>query len=146
MAIGSLATAGTLGILIPPSITMVVYAVAAEASIIRVFLAGFMPGFVLMALFSGYISWLGLLQPRPDAAARRRDRTFLREAAANARSLIPCMLLIVFVVWVLVAGWATATECAAYGVLGSLVMAWLSRTLTWQQLPRSLAAARGPAA
>src|SRR5688572_22007516 len=57
MALGSLATAGTLGILIPPSITMVVYAVAADASIIRVFLAGFLPGLLLMALFSGYIAW-----------------------------------------------------------------------------------------
>ena len=54
LALGSLATAGTLGILIPPSITMVVYAVAADASIIRIFLAGFLPGFLLMALFSGY--------------------------------------------------------------------------------------------
>ncbi|MBV9080521.1 MAG: TRAP transporter large permease subunit, partial [Elusimicrobia bacterium] len=53
IALGALATAGTLGILIPPSITMVVYAVAAEASIIRIFLAGFIPGFVLMLLFSG---------------------------------------------------------------------------------------------
>src|SRR6187402_1615368 len=70
LALGSLATAGTLGILIPPSITMVVYAVAADASIIRIFLAGFAPGFLLMALFSGYIMWWALrnpeLQPPPD--------------------------------------------------------------------------------
>ncbi len=59
MAIGSLAGAGTLGILIPPSIIMVVYAVAADVSIIRVFLAGFIPSLVLMALFSGYIDVLG---------------------------------------------------------------------------------------
>src|SRR6202008_2554627 len=57
MVLGSLATAGTLGILIPPSITMVVYAVAADASIIRIFLAGFLPGALLMLLFSGYIGW-----------------------------------------------------------------------------------------
>src|SRR5688572_12119708 len=63
LALGSLATAGTLGILIPPSITMVVYAVAADASIIRVFLAGFLPGFLLMALFSGYIGWWALRNP-----------------------------------------------------------------------------------
>ena len=60
LAIGSLATAGTLGILIPPSITMVVYAVAADASIIRIFLAGFLPGLLLMLLFSGYIGWWSL--------------------------------------------------------------------------------------
>jgi tripartite ATP-independent transporter DctM subunit len=63
LALGSLATAGTLGILIPPSITMVVYAVAAEASIIRIFLAGFIPSFIVMALFSGYIAWWALRHP-----------------------------------------------------------------------------------
>jgi len=63
IALGSLATAGTLGILIPPSITMVVYAVAAEASIVRIFLAGFLPGFLLMALFSGYIAWWAWRNP-----------------------------------------------------------------------------------
>src|SRR3982751_4253640 len=71
ITLGSLATAGTLGILIPPSITMVVYAVAADASIIRIFLAGFLPGFLLMALFSGYIIWWSLRNPEqvppPDA-------------------------------------------------------------------------------
>ena len=61
--LGSLAAAGTLGILLPPSIIMVVYAVAAEVSIIKVFLAGFIPGFVLMLLFSGYIVVWALLNP-----------------------------------------------------------------------------------
>lgn len=69
IALGSLATAGTLGILIPPSITMVVYAVAADASIIRIFLAGFLPGFLLMALFSGYIIWWSLRNPDKVPAA-----------------------------------------------------------------------------
>src|SRR5712675_1489369 len=69
LALGALATAGTLGILIPPSITMVVYAVAADASIIRIFLAGFLPGFVLMALFSGYIDWWSIRNPEKVPAA-----------------------------------------------------------------------------
>jgi tripartite ATP-independent transporter DctM subunit len=60
LAMGSLAAAGGLGILIPPSITMVVYAVAADASVVRLFLAGFLPGFLLMGLFSGYIMWWSL--------------------------------------------------------------------------------------
>src|SRR5688500_14805143 len=118
IALGSLATAGTLGILIPPSITMVVYAVAADASIIRVFLAGFVPGFLLMALFSGYIIWWSLrnpaLVPAPDAP------TSFREKITLSGNLIPCAALIVFIVWVLIAGYATATECAAYGVAGAL--------------------------
>jgi tripartite ATP-independent transporter DctM subunit len=129
MAIGSLATAGTLGILIPPSITMVVYAVAADASIIRIFLAGFLPGFLLMALFSGYIVWWSLAHPHRVPAAD--PPTTLIEKIRRSGNLIPCGVLILFIVWVLVAGWATATECAAYGVLGSLAVAAWSRTLTW---------------
>jgi len=130
LAIGSLATAGTLGILIPPSITMVVYAVAADASIIRIFLAGFLPGFLLMVLFSGYIAWWSLRHPDrvPPAGP---DLPFL-EKVRRSGNLIPVTLLIVFIVWVLIAGWATATECAAYGVLGSLVIAAWSRSLTWR--------------
>src|SRR5262245_12979600 len=130
IAIGSLATAGTLGILIPPSITMVVYAVAADASIIRIFLAGFLPGFLLMALFSGYIMWWSLRHPHKVPAADP-PTTFV-EKIRRSGNLIPCTVLIVFIVWVLIAGWATATECAAYGVVGSLAVAAWSRTLTWK--------------
>jgi len=130
IALGSLATAGTLGILIPPSITMVVYAVAADASIIRIFLAGFLPGFLLMGLFSGYIAWWSIRNPGktppPDA-----PMSFWQKVKASG-NLIPCAVLIIFIVWVLVAGYATATECAAYGVVGSLALAAWSRSLTWQ--------------
>ena len=129
IAIGSLATAGTLGILIPPSITMVVYAVAADASIIRIFLAGFLPGFLLMALFSGYIAWWSIRNkekmPPPEPA------TTFKEKMRLSKNLIPCALLIVFICWSLIAGWATATECAAYGVVGSLALAMWSKSLTW---------------
>ena len=130
LAIGSLATAGTLGILIPPSITMVVYAVAADASIIRIFLAGFLPGFLLMLLFSGYIGWWSLRHP--DQVPPADPPTSFREKIRLSGNLIPCGLLIIFIVWVLVAGWATATECAAFGVLGSLAIAAWGRSLTWQ--------------
>ncbi len=129
LAIGSLATAGTLGILIPPSITMVVYAVAADASIIRIFLAGFLPGALLMLLFSGYIAWWSLRHPDQVPAADP-PTTFIQKIKLSGQ-LIPCTLLIVFIVWVLVAGWATATECAAFGVLGSLVIAAWGRSLTF---------------
>ena len=130
LAIGALATAGTLGILIPPSITMVVYAVAADASIIRIFLAGFVPGFLLMALFSGYIIWWSLAHP--DKVPAADAPTTLVQKIRLSGNLIPCTVLIVFIVWVLIAGWATATECAAYGVLGSLAIAAWSRSLTWR--------------
>jgi tripartite ATP-independent transporter DctM subunit len=136
IALGSLATAGTLGILLPPSITMVVYAVAADTSIIRIFLAGFLPGFLLMALFSGFIVWWSLRNkarmPPPEP-----QMSFI-EKLRRSRNLIPCAALIVFVCWVLIAGWATATECAAYGVVGALGLALWSRSLTWRNLKDSL--------
>ena len=136
LAIGSLATAGTLGILIPPSITMVVYAVAADASIIRIFLAGFLPGFLLMLLFSGYIAWWSLRHP--DKVPPADPPTTFMQKIRLSGNLIPCALLIVFIVWVLVAGWATATECAAFGVLGSLAIAAYGRSLTWQNFKDGL--------
>ena len=136
LAIGSLASAGTLGILIPPSITMVVYAVAADASIIRIFLAGFLPGFLLMLLFSGYIGWWSLRHP--DQVPPADPPTTFREKIRLSGNLIPCGLLIVFIVWVLVAGWATATECAAFGVLGSLSIAAWGRCLTWNNFSEGL--------
>ena len=136
IAIGSLATAGTLGILIPPSITMVVYAVAADASIIRIFLAGFLPGFLLMGLFSGYIAWWSIRNkdkmPPPEPA------TTFKEKMRLSKNLIPCALLIVFICWSLIAGWATATECAAYGVVGALALAAYSRSLTWANFNEAL--------
>jgi tripartite ATP-independent transporter DctM subunit len=128
LALGSLATAGTLGILIPPSITMVVYAVAADASIIRVFLAGFVPGLMLMLLFCGYIAWWSLRHP--DQVPPADAPATLAEKLRHSRRLIPVGLLILFTMGVLVAGWATATECAAFGVLGALAIAAGSRTLT----------------
>lgn len=134
--LGSLAAAGTLGILLPPSIIMVVYAVAAEVSIIKVFLAGFIPGILLTALFSGYIIVWALLNP--DKTPREEARLTLREKLYRSRLLVPCVLLIVFIVWVMVNGWATATEAAAYGVLGALAIAWWSGGLTWQNFSASL--------
>nr|WP_256476462.1 TRAP transporter large permease subunit [Siccirubricoccus soli] len=135
-AIGSLATSGTLGILIPPSIIMVVYAVAAEVSIIRVFIAGCIPGLLVMLLFSAYIAiWAKLnpdKQPRPEP-----PMSFGQKLRASAQ-LIPCALLIVATIGSMFVGWATATEAAAFGVLGSLILAAVTGTLTWQSFLDSL--------
>ena len=139
IALGSLAAAGGLGILIPPSITMVVYAIAVDASVIRLFLAGFLPGFLLMALFSGYIGWWSLRHP--DQVPPPEPEMGWWDKIKSSGNLIPCSLLIVFIVWVLVAGIATATECAAYGVLGSLAIAAAGRTLTWQNFWQGLVGA-----
>lgn len=129
VSLGSLAGAGTLGILIPPSITMVVYAVAANVSIIQIFLAGFLPGFLVMVLYSGYIAGWSLAHPEKTPPAEP-VMTF-REKLRESRQLIPLTLLILLVFISLMVGWATATECAAWGVMGSLAIAWWHDALTW---------------
>jgi tripartite ATP-independent transporter DctM subunit len=129
VSLGSLAGAGTLGILIPPSITMVVYAVAANVSIIQIFLAGFLPGFLVMVLYSGYIAGWSLAHPEKTPPAEP-VMTF-REKLRESRQLIPLTLLILLVFLSLMVGWATATECAAWGVMGSLAIAWWHDALTW---------------
>jgi tripartite ATP-independent transporter DctM subunit len=130
VSLGSLAGAGTLGILIPPSITMVVYAVAANVSIIQVFLAGFLPGLLVMVLYSGYIA--GWSIANPSKSPPPEPRLSFRRKLAESAQLIPLTLLIVLVFLSLLLGWATATECAAWGVLGSLAIAWWHGALTWQ--------------
>jgi tripartite ATP-independent transporter DctM subunit len=130
VALGSLAGAGTLGILIPPSITMVVYAVQANVSIIQVFLAGFLPGLLVMLLYSGYIAGWSILNP--DRTPPADPPMPFAEKLKESLNLIPVLLLIVFVFLSLLLGWATATECAAWGVLGSLAIAWWQGSLTWE--------------
>jgi tripartite ATP-independent transporter DctM subunit len=139
VAIGSLATAGTLGLLFPPSIIMVVYAVAAEVSIVRIFIAGFLPGFMVVALFSLYIIVWAKLNPSKQPAAEPR-LPFLAKLRESAQ-LIPCVLLILAVIGSMLGGIATATEAAACGVLGSLVLAAATGGLSWRSFTESLAGA-----
>ena len=141
VALGSLAGAGTLGILIPPSIMMVVYAVAANVSIIQVFLAGFLPGLLVMVLYSGYIVIWALMNP--DKQPPPEPAMTLAEKLAESANLIPCMLLIALVFASLLLGWATATECAAWGVVGSLAIAWWSGALTLDSFWASVMVRRG---
>ncbi|MGB3501438.1 MAG: TRAP transporter large permease subunit [Mesorhizobium sp.] len=136
VSLGSLAGAGTLGILIPPSITMVVYAVAADVSIIQMFLAGFLPGLLVMVLYSGYIAVWSLLNPKKTPPAP--PKMSFREKLIESKNLIPVSLLIILVFATLLAGWATATECAAWGVLGSLAIAWWSGSLTFESFWQSV--------
>lgn len=124
MCLGSLCGAGTLGLLIPPSIIMIVYAVAAEVSILKMFLAGVIPGLLLVLLFSGTIVVWALLNP--DKTPREIDRLPFVERLRRARNLIPCLALIVFVLGSMFTGYATATEAASFGVLGALAIAWWS--------------------
>ena len=136
VSLGSLAGAGTLGILIPPSIMMVIYAVQANVSIIQVFLAGFLPGFLVMALYSGYIAIWSLAHP--EKTPPPEPPMSLRQKLHKLAKLIPTMLLILLVFVSLMLGWATATECAAWGVLGSLAIAWWHGTLSWDSFQHSV--------
>jgi C4-dicarboxylate transporter DctM subunit len=139
MTLGSLAGSGTLGLLIPPSIPMVVYAVAANVSVIQVFLAGFIPGAIVMALYSGYIIAWSLLNPA-KTPPREPPMSFRGKLAASA-NILPCILLILLIFLSLILGLATATECAAWGVAGALVLAWWSGTLNWPSFRDSLLSA-----
>ena len=130
IAIGSLAGSGTLGLLIPPSIIMIVYAVQAEVSLVQMFLAGFLPGAVVMLLYCGYIAVWSLLNPKKQPPPE--PRVSFAEGVKESAQLIPTLLLILFVFGALISGTATATECAAWGVLGALIIAWLQGSLTLQ--------------
>lgn len=139
MALGSLAGSGTLGLLIPPSIPMVVYAVTANVSVLQVFLAGFLPGLLVMGLYSGYIILWSLLNP--GKTPPRDPPLPFREKLRQSSKLVPCLLLILGVFLSLILGFATATECAAWGVTGALILAWWSGTLTWETFSQSLMSA-----
>ena len=136
MAVGSLAGAGTLGLLIPPSIILIVYGVAADVSVARLFVAGVLPGVLLMLLFSGYIAAWALLNP---AKTPPRDSvTSLGEKFYAARFLIPTVLLIAAVIGSIYSGVATPTEAAVIGVAGSLILSLVSGSLSWQAFAASV--------
>jgi tripartite ATP-independent transporter DctM subunit len=139
MALGSLCGASTLGILIPPSIAMIVYAVAADVSIIRMFIAGVMPGLLLLGLFSGYIICWALLNPGKTPKASI-DMTLGQRIKASG-NLIPVLLLVVFVFFSMVSGVATANEASAFGVLGALCIALYGGTLNRKTFVESLSGA-----
>jgi tripartite ATP-independent transporter DctM subunit len=136
MAIGSLAGSGTLGLLIPPSIILIVYGVAADVSIARLFVAGVLPGVMLTLMFSAYIIAWALLDPKRTPP--RREFATLGNKLYAARYLIPAVLLIGAVIGSIYAGVATPTEAAAIGVAGALVLAAVSGSLTWKTFGASV--------
>ncbi|GAB4381944.1 TRAP transporter large permease [Albidovulum sp.] len=130
MVIGTLAGSATLGLLIPPSIILIVYGVATEQSIARLFVAGILPGLMLMALFAGYVVIWALLNraslPLADPGIG------LRERLRRARRLLPVLALIAGVIGSIYAGIASPTDAAAVGVVLALLLSWASGTLTRQ--------------
>jgi C4-dicarboxylate transporter DctM subunit len=117
----------------------VVYAIAANVSVIQVFLAGFLPGLLVMGLYSGYIVVWSSLNPKKSPLPE--PRTSLGYKLRRSAKLLPVLLLIAFIFSALIFGLATATECAAWGVTGALLLAWWSGTLTWATFRDSLLSA-----
>ena len=127
-AIATLAGSGTLGFLIPPSILLIVYGATAELSIARLFIAGVLPGLLVVVLFMGYVAiWARL---NPDRLPAAGPPVGFKERVVGSRRLIPVFVLIAGVIGSIYAGIATPTEAAAVGVVGALLVSWSSGSLT----------------
>ncbi len=129
--LGTIAAGGTLGILIPPSINMIVYGVLTETSIPKLYLAGIIPGLVLAVLFSLTVLLLCLWRP---AWGGTRTTTTWDARIRSLPDLVPPLLIFVAVIGSIYAGLATATESAALGVLAALAVAAWNRRLSWRVL------------
>jgi C4-dicarboxylate transporter DctM subunit len=136
MIIGTLAGAATLGLMIPPSLTLIVYGVSINESITQLFMAGIIPGLVLAGLFMSYI--IGWHFLRPEEHARPEPPMSLGEMLAESRFLIPVLMLVFAVIGSMYFGWATATEAAAVGVIGALLLATMQGSLNWSTFTESL--------
>jgi tripartite ATP-independent transporter DctM subunit len=127
IAQGSLAGAGTLGFLIPPSLIMIVYAILAEVSIGKMFMAGILPGILLSGIYSAYIVYRGIRNP--GIAPRMQDSYTWGERIRALKDLAPTVILILMVLGSIYAGIATPTEAAALGVLGATIFALINRQM-----------------
>jgi C4-dicarboxylate transporter, DctM subunit len=136
LIVGTLAGAGTLGLMIPPSLTLIVYGVTINESISKLFIAGILPGLVLAALFMGYIVVWALLHPA-EVPPSEQTASFA-EKLRQSRFLIPVVCLILAVLGSIYLGFATATEAASFGVIGALLLAALQGSLTWETFTASL--------
>lgn len=140
MMIGTLAGSGTLGFLIPPSIILIVYGVSAEVSISRLFIAGVIPGIILVSLFMGYTAIWSIFHSDqiPNENDEEISRMSLKQKLYATRRLFPVMGLILFVLGSIYAGWATATEAAALGVFGALFLSFVTGNLNLTTFKESL--------
>lgn len=136
MVIGTLAGAATLGLMIPPSLTLIVYGVTINESITKLFIAGILPGLFLASLFMLYVIVMSKLST--DFHPIEEPKMSFAEKVRNSRFLIPVIFLIMLVIGSMYLGFATATEAAAFGVLGSLALAAIQGSLNWNSFAESL--------
>ncbi len=136
MIIGTLAGAATLGLMIPPSLTLIVYGVSINESITKLFMAGVIPGLILSLLFMLYIVFWYFYFPneRPE----NDESIGLKQMFSESKFLIPILALVIVVIGSMYFGWATATEAAAVGVVGALTLAFSQGSLNWETFSNSL--------
>lgn len=139
LVIGTLAGSATLGLLIPPSIILIVYGVATEQSIARLFAAGILPGLMLVFLFSAYVAVRAWMDP--DLIPPRGERLPYRERLIASRSLIPVGLLIIGVIGSIYTGLASPTDAAALGVILAVILAFATGGFSWALLGQAMMAA-----
>jgi len=130
LSLGTLCGSGTLGLMIPPSIMMIVYGVAAEVSIAQLFIAGVFPGLMLVVMFMGYVAVWAVFNPGKMPSREHEPKMSFRQKIWESRGLIPVVILIIAVIGSIYTGVATATEAAAVGVGGALLLSALSGSLT----------------
>ena len=134
--LGTLAGSGTLGLLIPPSIILIIYGVTVEESIAKLFIAGIIPGIGLALLFMIYVvGWS--LRNKKIMPIISEDFSFM-EKIKQSGQLLPVVLLIFAVIGSIYAGIATATEAASLGVLGALILSYFQKSLTKESFSKSL--------
>ncbi len=139
LVIGTLAGSATLGLLIPPSIILIVYGVATDQSIARLFIAGVLPGLMLVLLFAGYVMLRALLRPNEIPAETQRHS--LADKLRAARRLIPVIILIIGVLGAIYTGIASPTDAAALGVVFAVLLAWFSGSFNLAMLKEALLSA-----
>tara|TARA_B100000963_G_scaffold6888_1_gene5399 strand:+ start:6057 stop:7367 length:1311 start_codon:yes stop_codon:yes gene_type:complete len=134
--LGSLAGSGTLGLLIPPSIILIIYGVAVQESIAKLFIAGIIPGIMIALIFMSYVIIWSLINKRTMPKILE-EYSFI-EKIKRSKQLLPVIILIFAVIGSIYTGIATATEAASLGVLGSLILSYFQKSLTIETFKSSL--------
>jgi C4-dicarboxylate transporter, DctM subunit len=136
LAIGSLAGAGSLGLLIPPSIVMIIYGILAEVSVARLFAAGVFPGLLVAGLYSAYI--IVRCSIRPELSPASSETMTLMQRLKGAVNLLPVIILMFLVLGSIYSGLATPSEAAAVGATAAIVLTLIMRQMTWTIFVESL--------